>query len=365
LCETYSKRGDQREKTVQKSDEENLQGLLQRRMRTKAKVGFGSMAKTLQLIMLTFLSAMAPIFLCSPTPSALPDLTTTMRIEVTYYRDSVAGKSLTLSVSDSYVVDRFRRMSEAKPDFSSQSNFNGRLRYFDPNGKILLEGEFSLDTNLDHQIFKVSGAGRKGNRCYLIPYETLGLILYTNPVPMKENAGPKPGRLLIGISDNPYRRTVLPKGKIFDPLYSSRYRLRVTKWDSSKKKDPGSGNRLVVYVPLEKKKMDRFFDAVDSVTNEPWMWKNDTGRVDVVLQISYWDGFKSGLGATVLGRKDTTRYWLSRNVTSVDFFNHDFSIGYCDYSKLYLTSPFQRMIEAVVDSTEQFFHPQNQSTKSQ
>jgi hypothetical protein len=288
---------------------------------------------------------------CSFERVTIPDLSNTKKVEIDYYINGTNKTPVIITDTNEFDMIKFRQLSKSVPGYRPNRICNGKIKYFNSLNDIVLEGEFSIDTNDDLQPFKISKQNQKNAFYFAIPEDIIFLLEVMNPKFNKNEQNSKyhqrHGHGRIGSIVNPFKRKVLPKFSKFQIIFISRfapYRIQVIKWASPKDKLNKNSIIAIKYVAIDTSQARHWYSSIDSIVSEHRMLSSDTGSAQIYFQMST-------VGASNITYKDTSMYWNADNIISISFYNGDFITGYWDYEKVYFNSTFAAMIKAKAAET--------------
>jgi hypothetical protein len=289
------------------------------------------------------------LLFCSPEESKIPDLSNAKWGEIDYYNNGADKAPEIFSDTLGYYMETFRQLSKAVPGHRLNRIFNGKIKYFNYQNALLCEGEFSIDTNDDLQLFKISHPNQRNASYFAIPEDILSLIELMNPKNHNNDYSSKyynyrryhSSRGLFSMP-NPLKHHVPKIDGFYNPFRhnpTNYYRIRVIKWAHPKDKLFKNDKIAIKYIAIDSSYACQWEHSIDSIISEQRMLNNDTGTTEVALQMSTARATDNIYG-------DTSRIWESNYVISISFLNGDFTAGYWDYYKVYFNAAFANMIKA-------------------
>jgi hypothetical protein len=289
--------------------------------------------KFLQLLFLLLLS-------CTSQRDITTDVIKTAKLQITFFNDSTHTDS-TIEI-EVHPESKNGFITGLKSSFLRQEScpINGRLRYIDKAGNIILEGLFSQE----YQSLFVSLSGKKIT--YLLNNNMNSFLWYKNPF----NSF---------LSQNPLSM-LSPTGRL--GIISSNYLSKSDKRFLLKDLIPDNFKVCSLFVYKKVKSMDLGYKndkPLFTITKKEISSHNVACILNSIISFDniYEEDFKNEspfLSASIILYKSHKYYSgkskiPSRNYIVFNFYDFNYSVGYSDFDKIFINSIGQECLNAIIN----------------
>jgi hypothetical protein len=278
-----------------------------------------------------------PLFLllltCTSQRDIVTDLVKTTKLQITFFNDSTHTDSIIEIEIHPESKNGF--ITGLKSSFLRQEScpINGRLRYIDKTGKIILEGLFSQE----YQSLFVSLNGKK--KTFLLNDNLISFLTNHNPfIKVPKVPTSRFGLIYIGHARNRDKRFLIKD------LIPENFKLcSLFVYTKVKSLDLGNKNDEPLFT-ITKKEISsnnvacilRSVMSVDNICKEDF--KNDS----------------SFLNASIILYKNANYYDCepntlpSQNYIVINFYDYNYSVGYSDFDKIFINGIGQKCLSSII-----------------